>query len=43
MLNFLLKNVCLMQSVEDNHIFYLCKGTKRYVFNNGKYCGWYRP
>ena len=43
MLNFLLKNPCLMQSAEDEHTFYLCKKNKRYIFRDGKYCGWYRP
>ena len=43
MLNFLLKNVCLMQSAEDERIFYLCKKDKRYIFRDGKYYGWYRP
>ena len=43
MLNFLFKNTCLMQSAEDEHTFYLCKKNKRYIFRDGKYCGWYRP
>ena len=43
MLNFLLKNTCLMQSTEDDNVFYLCKGAKRYIFREGKYVGWYRP
>ena len=43
MLNFLLKNTCLMQSAEDEHTFYLGKKNKRYIFRDGKYCGWYRP
>ena len=43
MFNFLLKNTYLMQSGEDEHTFYLCNKDKRYIFRDGKYCGWYRP
>ena len=43
MLNFLLKNTCLMQSAEDEHTFYFCKKNKRSIFRDGKDCGWYRP
>jgi hypothetical protein len=43
MLNFLLRKAVFMQSCENENVFYLCVGTKRYIFRDGHYDGWYRP
>lgn len=31
------------RSCEDKNTIYLCLFGKRYVFEYGKYVGWYRP
>ena len=31
------------RSCDDKSRWYLCLFDKRYIFDNGKYVGWYRP
>ena len=31
------------RSCEDPNTMYVCIFGKRFVFRNGKYCGWYKP
>ena len=37
------KNANIMQSCEDPNKLYVCIGNKRYIFEEGKYIGWYEP
>lgn len=32
-----------MRSCEDPHTLYICAFGRRFVFNHGKYIGWYKP
>lgn len=38
-----LKNATIMESAADGRKLYLCIGNKRYIFEEGKYIGWYEP
>ncbi len=42
MLNMILKKATLMQSAEEENVFYLCIGKKRFIFRFGIYDGWYK-
>lgn len=33
----------IKRSCEDPHKIYLCLFGRRYIFEDGKYVGWYRP
>lgn len=33
----------LKRSCENKNTVYLCLLGKRFIFDNGKYVGWYRP
>ena len=33
----------IKRSCEDKNRVYLCLFGKRFIFQNGKYVGWYRP
>jgi hypothetical protein len=39
----LLRELTLMQDCENPSTTYLCIGSIRLIFHDGKYVGWYRP